>query len=468
MEEPMADEQRLPAAASQQAPPSSVQAGTPEAAAPLPTIWDFARYYLRLGALGFGGPVALVGEMCHDLMEQRGWVSESEFVEGVAVAQTMPGPFAAQLAMWIGYIRGGVLGATVCALAVIFPPFVLVTVIAALYAAFEGLTWMQALFYGIGPAAVALIFVSMSGLMKLVLRDRKATVIFLVCAVITVIMRAEVAVLIFIAGILGILIYAMPAPKAQGAGAAGLLIAGPALGAPVLQVAGATAVGLTLPALAQLALFFFKAGAFTFGSGLAIMPFMQEGLVEQFRWLTERQFPDTMAVSMITPGPVVIGATFAGYIVAGVVGAAVATVAIFLPPYLMVVLFAPLIVRYRKQPQVQGFIKGATAAAAGTIGGASVIIAENVLLPREAGRATVGLPFGVGLDLFVVALLAVAIVLLFQKRVKGPLLVGIYGLIGLAAYPLLYRGGFSREGHSTAITSIFQSPASSSISPAGA
>jgi chromate transporter len=289
---------------------------------------------------------------------------------------------------------------------------------------------------------VGLILVSMWGLMKLVLRDRKATVIFLVCAVITVAMRTEVAALIFLAGILGIFIYAMPAPKAQGASAPGVLLIGPWLGTPVLQVAGATAVGLTLPTLVQLGLFFFKAGAFTFGSGLAIMPFMQEGLVEQFRWLTERQFLDTMAVSMITPGPVVIGATFAGYVVAGVLGAVVATVGIFLPPYLMVVLFAPVIVHYRTQPHVQGFIKGATAAAVGTIGGASVIIAESILLPRETGRATVGLPLGIGLDLFILAFLAVAVALLFRKRVKGPLLVGIYGLIGLVAYPLLYRSGF--------------------------
>src|SRR5262249_16063982 len=155
------------------APPAEVaQTSAPEqvtngASATAPTIWDFARYYLWLGTTGFGGPVALVGEMRRDLMEQRGWVSEHDFVEGVAVSQTLPGPFAAQLAMWIGYIKGGYLGATLCAVAFILPPFLLVTAIAAIYVAFEGLTWMQAVFYGIGPAAVALILLSMWGLMKL-------------------------------------------------------------------------------------------------------------------------------------------------------------------------------------------------------------------------------------------------------------------------------------------------------------
>src|SRR4051794_11270224 len=305
-----------------------------------PSLWDLTRYYLRLGALGFGGPVALAGEMRRDLVERLGWVSEAEFVEGLAVSQTLPGPLAAQLAMWIGYLRAGVLGATLCSVAFVIPPFLLVTAIAALYVAFEGLTWMQAVFYGIGPAAVALILLSMWGLMKLVLRDRVGMALFLICALVTVALRAEVAALIFVAGILGIFLYSMPTPKAGRASAKGLILAGLPLGPPVLQVAGATATGLSLPTLLQLGLFFFKAGAFTFGSGLAVMPFMQEGLVEQFHWLTERQFLDTMAVSMITPGPVVIGSTFAGYLVAGVAGAAVASLCIFLPPYLMVVLFA--------------------------------------------------------------------------------------------------------------------------------
>jgi chromate transporter len=437
----MHEPQDPPPSPSEQGAPPSAPAPAADPSTGGPTIWDFTRYYLRLGTLGFGGPVALAGEMRHDLVERLGWVSEAEFVEGLAVSQTLPGPLAAQLAMWIGYIRAGVLGATLCAVAFVLPPFLLVTVIAAVYVAFEGLTWMQALFYGIGPAAVALILVAMWGLMKLVLRDRKAAVIFVVCALVTLALRAEIAPLILVAGVLGIFLYTPPGKRAGGASAPGLLPVLP-FGAPVLQVLGTTAAGLGLPTLVQLGLFFFEAGAFTFGSGLAIMPFMQKGLVEQFRWLTERQFLDTMAVSMITPGPVVIGSTFAGYLVAGVIGATVASVGIFLPPYLMVVLFAPWIVRYRQQAQVQGFIKGATAAAVGTIGGASLIIADTILLPHERGLATIPLPLGAQFDLLIFALLVVAVVLLYQKRIKGPLLVGIYGLIGLVAYPLLYRGGF--------------------------
>jgi chromate transporter len=442
VEDDMAEQELTPPAV----PVESVLTNAPEpatdeAAAAAPTIWDFARYYLWLGTTGFGGPVALVGEMRRDLMEQRGWVSEKDFVEGMAIAQTLPGPFAAQLAMWIGYIKGGILGATICAVAFILPPFILVTAIAAVYVAFEGLTWMQAVFYGIGPAAVALILLSMWGLMKLVLRDRKGTVIFLVCAVVTVATRTEIAALILAAGILGIFLYAAPKPRA-GPSSAGFLLPVLPFSVPVLQVAGATAVGATLPTLVQLGLFFFKAGAFTFGSGLAIMPFLQEGLVGQFHWLTERQFLDTMAVSMITPGPVVIGSTFAGYIVAGVIGAIVASVGIFLPPYLVVVLFAPVIARYRQQAQVQGFLKGATAAAVGTIGGASLIITQTVLLPHERGLLTVPLPFGAYFDVLVLLLGVIGLALLYKKRIKGPVLVGIYGLIGLIAYPLLYRGGF--------------------------
>jgi chromate transporter len=145
---------------------------------------------------------------------------------------------------------------------------------------------------------------------------------------------------------------------------------------------------------------------------------------------------------MITPGPVVIGSTFAGYLVGGVVGAIVASVGIFLPPHLVVILFTPVIVRYRQHPQVQGFLKGATAAAVGTIGGASLIIAQTVLLPHERGLLTVPLPFGVYFDVLVLVLGIVGVALLYKKWIKGPVLVGIYGVIGLITYPLLYRGGF--------------------------
>ena len=278
---------------------------------------------LRLGALGFGGPVALAGEMRRDLMERLGWVSEAEFVEGRGGRPDAAWP-PCRAVSDVDRLHPRRRARRHPLLRRLRPPAVLlVTAVAAFYVAFEGLTWMQALFYGIGPAAVALILVSMWGLMKLVLRDRIGTVFFLSVRS-SRRLRTEIAALIFVAGLVGIFLYARPRPKVGRARAPRPSPGGHRWARPCSRSPGRRRRGSRYQRLAQLGLFFFKAGAFTFGSGLAIMPFMQEGLVDQFHWLTERQFLDTMAVSMITPGPVVIGATFPGYIVAGVVGAAVA------------------------------------------------------------------------------------------------------------------------------------------------
>ena len=351
------------------------------------TIGRISRYFLRLGTLGFGGPVALAGYMQRDLVEDRGWVSSQEYRDGLALAQMMPGPLAAQLGMWLAYVRTGVKGATIASLAFVAPPFVLVVAIAWIYVALGR--------RDLGRVAV--------------LRRRAGG------------NRDHRAV-------------GVPAPAADdragrpagrgGAGGrphhvlhperdrAGVHRGGPrrrrgprqartssdaslradrpspprlpaAIGflTPLFPVA-ATDPGL----LGAIFVFFIEAGAFIFGSGLAIVPFLHQGVVVQNGWLTEQQFLDAVAVGLITPGPVVITAAFVGFIVAGLPGATVASLAVFLPAYLLVVLPGRWFLRYKDAPAIRAFVAGVSAAAAGAIVAASVILGQQAIRDADRGR----------------------------------------------------------------------------------
>ena len=377
---------------------------------PLP-LGAIARYFLRLGALGFGGPIALAGYMQRDLVERRGWITQDEYLEGLAVSQTLPGPLAAQLAMWLGYARRGPAGAVAAAVPFILPPFVIVSAVAALYVAFAGTQAIQALFYGIGPAVIALILRGALKLLRVTVKgDRRLWAIFAIVTLVTFVARSEVALLIVIAGLVGVALYAPP-PWLRRPAVAPLLLLAPELG----RAAGSADPNV----LIQLGIFFFKAGAFTFGSGLAIVPFLQQGLVRDLGWLSEREFLDAVAIGMITPGPVVITAVFVGYLVAGLAGATIAALGVFLPPFLMVILLAPWIIQHRQQPWLQGFTKGATAAAAGAITGAAAVIATQVLM-----------------DVGTVAIFLVALLALWRSRIPEPMLVGASALVGLAVFAL--------------------------------
>lgn len=377
------------------------------------SVWQIARYFLRLGTLGFGGPIALAGYMQRDLVERRRWVTQEEYLEGLAASQTLPGPLAAQLAMWLGYVRRGFPGAVAAAVPFILPPFVIVCVVAALYVAFAGTTVIQALFYGIGPTVIALILRGAWKLFRITVRgDVRLWAIFGVITAITFALRSEVAVLFVAAGLIGVLLYAPPPWLRR-------TVVVPAVVPLALPQLTSLLGSADTSVLVQLGIFFFKAGAFTFGSGLAIVPFLQQGVVHDFGWLNEREFLDAVAMGMITPGPVVITAAFVGYLVAGLAGAIIAAIGVFLPPFLMVVLFAPWIMRYRKHPAVQGFTKGATSAAAGAIVGAAAVIATQVLV-----------------DVPTLAIFAVAFVVLWRSKVSEPLLVGVSAIAGLALFGL--------------------------------
>jgi chromate transporter len=370
-------------------------------------------YFLRLGSWGFGGPIALAGYMHRDLVEERRWYSEDEYRQGLAVAQTMPGPLAAQLAMWLGYLERGALGALLVTLPFVVPPFLIVTAVAIVYARYQGIAAVQDVFFGVGPAVLAIVAIASYKLGRAT--NRRDPVLWaiagILCAV-TVIAGAEIAWLFLLAGIFGAVHYGGGLPRLSGS----VTSVAPL---PVLvAVKGFAWIGAGA-GLGTLALFFVKAGAFTVGSGLAIVPFLHDGLVESHHWLTEQQFTDAVAMGLISPGPVVIMATFAGYLVHGVAGASVATVAVFLPVYLFVVVPGRFFRRVERHPRVEGFVKGATAAAAGAIAGAAIVI----------GRQTIS-------GWMAAAIAVAALGLLVQRRIRvpEPALVAAAALAGLTLH----------------------------------
>jgi chromate transporter len=330
----------------------------------------------------------------------RGWLTDQEYAEGLAFSQMMPGPLAAQLAMWIGFLRHGTLGASLTSIVFILPAFIVVLLISMLYVRFRGLPVVQALFYGIGPAVIAIVALSAARLAwKTVHRQLSMWAIFTVTAIVTVVTRTEIAALFLVAGVIG------------------YLLTKTGRSAHLSIVAVALTSGAAVPAskLSGLLFFFLKAGAFTFGSGLAIVPFLHQGVVLGHRWLTEQQFLDAVAIGIITPGPVVITAAFVGFLTAGFWGAVVAAAAVFLPVYFFVLFLGRYIIKHRRNERLQGFIKGATAAASGAIVGAAVVLGEQSIY-----------------DTVTASTAAVSFILLILK-IPEPAVVGAGALAGMWA-----------------------------------
>src|SRR5215475_7994 len=368
-------------------------------------------YFLRLGLLGFGGPVALVGQMERELVSDRKWLSKDQMREAIAICQSLTGPLAIQVGVYISYLRAGFWGAWAGGWAFIFPNFVIVATLGALYVYLGDLKLVTAVFYGVSPAVIALILHSCYRLAKLGMEDWLQWAIAGVCLVVTVVLQAEVALLFIGAGIVGILYYGNVFSRSSTSTLPSIVAA------PVLAQLTPVASSSTL---AKLLLFFLKAGSLTFGSGLVIVPFLEQGLVQQYNWLDERQFLIAVAIGMISPGPVVITATFVGYLVAGFWGSLVSTIGIFLPSFLLVLIVAPLLARHRDNPNVQGFVKGAYAAAIGTILGACMLL----------GKIAIG-------DWLTAAIGIVSLAVLFHWKISNPVLIAATAVVGLIGYPLL-------------------------------
>ena len=419
-------------------PPSPAQpVETPETAAY--SLWALVLYALRLGTLGFGGPVALVGYMRRDLVERRRWIAEADYNEGLALAQLAPGPLAAQLAMYLGYVRYRIRGAALVGTAFVAPSFLMVVALGWAYVRYRGLPWIHPVFYGVGASVIGIIAASAYKLTRRTVgRDPLLWAIYAVLVATTILTASEQVLLVVLAGVVVWLVKAPPRrmwerlTREQGRGPGErpgrsgrsdrLVGLAPFPLASVVAAVAVAAAG-AWGTLWALFVFFVEAGAVVFGSGLAIVPFLYGGVVREHHWLTNQQFVDAVSVALLTPGPVVITSGFIGFLVAGLAGACVATLGTFLPAYVFTIVLAPAFRRYGKRPAVITFVQGVTAAAVGALTGAVVILGRQTIVDLPTAVLT----------------LATLGVLLKTTRVPEPMLVLGAALIGLIVYPLVHR-----------------------------
>jgi chromate transporter len=366
------------------------------------SLGEFLLYFLKLGCIGFGGPIALVGYMQKDLVDERKWITQEDYLNGLAFSQLAPGPLAAQLAMYLGFVRAGFFGATIVGGAFILPSFLMVLAIGKIYVSFGGTRIIAALFYGIGAAVIAIIARSAIKLVRTsIKKDLLLWAVFLALGVSTAITEKEIVWLFLAGGLLVMVTRTGISTWRRGRSAFSFLP----------YIASGTGVFGTT---GSLFLFFLKSSLFVFGSGLAIVPFLHGGAVQEHHWLTETQFLDAVAVAMITPGPVVITVAFIGYLVAGMTGACAAALGVFLPVYLFVVIVGPFYKRFSKNEQVRNFVLGVTAAATGAIAGAVVVL----------GRHSIQ-------DYWTLGIAVTTFLVLMKWRVPEPLIIVVSGLLGL-------------------------------------
>jgi chromate transporter len=311
-----------------------------------PTLSEIGRLFLKLGFIGFGGPAAHMALIQDECVEKRGWLTKPEILQGLAFCQMLPGPASTQLAIYSGYRIGGLAGGLVTGGAFILPAFVILLSFTWAYFRFGTLPAVQGLFYGMTPVVLAMILVSSVRLAKSAAKEKVILAILAASAVLIAFFSVNLIVLFALAGGLGILLYG-PHRNARTSARQFALV--------------------PLPLLLQLGWFFVKVGSLIFGGGYVIIPFIEREVVTTFGWLTHREFLDGLALGQMTPGPVVITATFIGFKVAGFLGAGVATAGIFLPSFVFVFAGSAYLAKIENSPYAKAFLKTVNGAALGAI-----------------------------------------------------------------------------------------------------
>jgi len=356
---------------------------------------EIISYFLKIGLLGFGGPMAHIAMMDDELVEKRKWASKEEFLDGLAVCNMLPGPASTQLGIYIGYIRGGILGGILAGTSFILPAFIIITLLSYLYFNYGAIPQVKGILYGVNAVVIALISSSLYKMGKKSIDDLKGTLIFISSAIAVYLLKVNMIFVLIVGGILGVIIYyKKPNIKRN------YMIAVPFL-----------AVDSTL---IRLFAFFGKVGSFIYGGGLVIIPFIEQEVVERLGWMTQQEFLTGISFGQITPGPVVITSAFIGYKVFGFIGAFVATLAVFLPSFVFILIAAPYLKKIKNIPWVKAFLKGINAAVIGTILASILILIPNALI-----------------DIWTILIAIGGFIVLWKYKINVFYCVGIAGVLGV-------------------------------------
>ena len=360
---------------------------------PLSRLREVIGFYARLGFVGFGGPMAHVAMMEREVVEKRAWLSRERFLDALAATNLVPGPNSTEMAVHIGYLRAGLPGAIGSGSAFVLPAFVMMLGLSWAYFHWETTPALGDLFYGVKPAVIALILVTAYRLFRAGVGDWrqfrsgagdwKLAAIFVASGGLAYAFPGYELAVLLVAGVIGIVLYGPPPrPRPRSVAVVALLTASPAL-------------AWDPSTLLDLFLLCLRTGGLLFGGGYVMIPLLQDAVVDRFGWLSKDQFLDGVALGQSTPGPIVITATFIGYGAAGLAGAAVATVAIFLPAFFFAVLTSKFIRVFGEVPPVRAALKGIGAAVVGTILAATARLAESAF--PDAWAVAIALAAGLAL-----------------------------------------------------------------------
>ena len=372
----------------------------------MPPLQEVALYFLRLGVVAFGGPAAHIAMMREDLVRRRRWVTDDEFLDLLGITNLIPGPNSTEMAVHLGYTRAGAWGLVLGGVCFIVPAMAIVLSLAWAYVRWGALPVATSLLYGVKPVIIAIVVQAMWGLARTAVRGPLLAAAFVAAAALALAGVHELVVL-FGAGALAAL---LAARSRAAAGVITLLVS-----ATPLRALAAAAVAGSGVALGTMTLIFLKIGAVLYGSGYVLLAFLRRDFVERLGWLTDRQLLDAVAVGQVTPGPVFTTATFIGFVLAGVPGAVLATVAIFLPSFVLVAVSRPWLPRLRGARRAAAFLDGVNVAALGLM----------AAVAWQLGRAAI-------IDVLTLVLALGSAALLVTTRVNSVWLIAAGGALGIA------------------------------------
>ena len=365
-------------------------------------LFDLALLFLKLGTISFGGPPALIAMMEIEMVQKRRWVKRDYFMDMLAAINLVPGPNAVEMAIYLGYIRAGFPGLLIAGICFLLPATLITLIFAYYYQSFGALPQAQAILSGITPIIIAIIMTSGYRIGKSALKNPQTIIIAIGCFI-AALSGVNGMIVILIAGILGLFFYFINRHNI-----APVLILVP----PLIQLK--QSLILLNDRLIQLFLYFLKIGAILFGGGYVLFAYINYDIVARYHWLTERQLLDAIAVGQITPGPVSSAATFIGYLIEGLPGAILSTIAIFLPSFLIVLLLGKILPRLRKSPIAQSFLDGVNS------GVVALILAVGLSLLRNSIT-----------DVGTAIIFLLGIFVLLKYQLDPALLILSGGLIGL-------------------------------------